>query len=209
MKHAESDCLLAFAGTGAEGNGEVMEAKGFRSRLMLDLGDLKPLLVRCAQDQGKRPAVWAREVLEHAVRKRSPVQIPVTDRTRDVVNREGKDGKVKFGCYLTLEQSSALRDCARASRLSRAEYVGRMVLGEVLADRAQVLAALGTLAQQLPLIERELSRVARAMKADAMAGSDLAVVTKAAHDVQVQMKALSEVLESMVITRRGRRQGGV
>jgi hypothetical protein len=188
------------------GRGEVTEVKAARNRLILDLGALKPLLAICARDDGKRPAVWAREVLEHAVQEHSPVLVPMKDSTRDALNRKGRDGKVKFGCYLTLEQSAALREGARAAGLSRAEYVGRMALGEVLADRVQVLAVLGNLAQQLPVIERDLSRALRAMKAGAVAVADPAVVAKAAHDVRAQMKALSQVLEGMVITRRSRRK---
>jgi hypothetical protein len=181
-----------------------------RQRLSVDLGGLKPLVLRCARTEGKVAAVWVREVLEQAVQERLPEPVPMLSSTRDVVNRRGKGSKIKFGAYLTLVESETLRADAEVARLSQAEYVGRLVMGEHVSDRMQLLGALGELSQRLACIEQHLTIAARALKGHVDQADALSLVTQAAKDVRLQMTATAQVVTRLAMTRHGvaRSRGG-
>lgn len=163
-----------------------------RQSLNVELGELKPLVLQAAKNQGKGTAAWVREVLSAAVQEQMDMPVPMA---RAAANRSRGSAVVHFTARLTHAESDALRAAAGAEGLSQAEYVARMAQGQVGATRVQLVASVQALADQLQAMQREVRR----LEPEAAAQVD-----KVGRELRAAVKRTTALLAEVAATRRTR-----
>lgn len=176
-----------------------------RARISIDLGLLKPLVQDLAAKDRVTPAAWAAKAVQDRVREQqgAGAEPPLAPAAR---NRDGGAGRVKFGGWLTLEQSDRLRRDAGAARLSQIDYVGRLVMGEGGAARPQLLAELRSLGEQLSGVRQEL---VQALRVGCDGGQPHGVaIEKALAEVRRQARAVASAMDALATTRQSAAKRG-
>jgi hypothetical protein len=169
-----------------------------RETLNVDLGDLKAEAIALAKIQGSRSVgAWIKELVALALQEHREHPV-VASPVRVAANRRPGAEVVKFGGYLTVEQSEALGAVADAEGLSKIEYVMAVAAGMLVPQRQEVVAELGVLNTVLQAIEQDLRGMAQRVH-------EPAVVVKLQSTVRlVRAQALraAEVLDDLSATRR-------
>jgi hypothetical protein len=170
--------------------------------LNVDLGGLKAEAIEVAKVQGSRSVgAWVKEQVALALQEHRGFPVAAST-VRAAANRRPAAEVVKFGGYLTLEQSDALRAAAAAQGLSQIEYVAAVAEGRPVAQRQHAIAELGALNAVLQAIERDLKGLASRVQDPAL----LAQLQSAARLARVQAQRAAQVSLSAggcVKTRRG------
>lgn len=173
-----------------------MTAMQGRQTLNVDLGELRPLVLEAAKNQGTRPGAWVREAVAQALQDSGAVVPGALPRVAP--NRSRGSAVVRFGGRLTEEGSEALRALAAAEGVSQIEMVERMALAGVGASRARALEVLPGLAERLLAVENEL----RAVRGQLYEPGALALLEKALREVRAQGRGVARALGDVSTTRR-------
>lgn len=169
-----------------------------RQTLNVDLGEIKAEVIEAAKTQGSRSVgTWVKEQVAIALEEHRghPAAVPTA---RVAANRRSGAEVVKFGGYLTVEQSEALRAAAAAEGLSQIEYVAAAAEGRLVAQRQHAIAELGTLNAVLQAIEQDLRGMAPRVQDPAV----LAKLQSTARLARAQAQRAAEVLDDLSATRR-------
>jgi hypothetical protein len=172
-----------------------------RQTLNVDLGELKPLVEAAAQQAGKGTGAWVREHLALAVEESLGEPAPALPR---VSPRRGAHGWVMVTTRLSANEALALDAGAAAAGVTKAEYVGRLVLQPPGPSRARAMEVLPDVVARLISLELEL----RAVRAQLYEAGALAKVDSAVREVRAQAKRAAQALAEVSTTRRqaGRRR---
>jgi hypothetical protein len=176
----------------------VMPEHKDRQTLNVDLGELKAQAIEVAKIQGSRSVgAWVKEQVALALQEHRGRPVAASP-VRVAANRRPGAEVVKFGGYLMVEQSEALRAAAAAAGLSQIEYVAAVAEGRLVAQRQQAMAELGALNQRLESLDLELRRLGHWLKEP----EALAQAEKAAREVRAQARRAAQVLDEVSATRR-------
>lgn len=177
-----------------------------RQTLNVDLGELKAEAIEVAKIQGSRSVgSWVKEQVALALQEHRGHPMAASA-VRVAANRRPGAEVVKFGGYLTVEQSEALREAAAAEGLSQIEYVAAVAEGTLVPQRQQVVAELGVLNTVLQAIEQDLRGMAQRVHEPAVAVK----LQSTMRLVRAQALHAAKVLDDLSATRRtaARRGGG-
>jgi hypothetical protein len=171
-----------------------------RDRLSVDLGPLKAVAHECAARDGVPTAAWVRRAIDVLARQAGAQ----ANATQPVRRAAPGAGRVKFGAMLSANGSAALHAGAAEARLSKAEFLERLLTGQVVANRTAVLAQLRAVAEGLAATHRDLARLQSLVAASA--APNHAELAQAARAVRQQAKAVSKAMATLTTTRRSAAQ---
>lgn len=173
------------------------ESKG-RQTLNVDLGVLKPRVLREADRQGKRPAALVREAVAMALQEHAADTVELPPSTR-ASPRRGAGRWVTATYRLSATEAEALRVGAAAEGVSQAEHVGRLALAhDAGVSRLQVLDALEALTERLQSLELVLQAAVHRQPGPELA----AFLDKGLREVRAHARQVSGMVQALATTRR-------